>query len=94
MLNTTPSLNCCTFRQSFCTIDTQDKIKAERGRDTLVYIQMQLPAIYLNVQITTGMYKELSTKLCVRGGPWAVVNDSTTKWLQGVNSACSLAMHV
>ncbi len=45
--------------------------------DTLVYMQMQLPA---------------NSSL-----PWAIVNDRTKKWLvllQGVNSACSLDMHV
>ncbi len=103
-----PSLNCCTFSQSFYTIDTQDKIKAMYSRNgeekTLVYIQMHLPAISMCKSLQTCVenwgdkwHSNLARNYSVSGGPWAIVNDRTTQWLvllQGVNSACSLAIHV
>ncbi len=60
ILNTTPSLNCCTFSRSFYTIDTQDKIKAlVEMRKRHSSLHTDAVASYLNVEITADMHKEL-----------------------------------
>ncbi len=64
ILNTTPSLNCCTLSRLFyMRIDTQHKIKAiveMRKRQATCSLHTDAVASYLNVQITADMYKELS----------------------------------
>ncbi len=61
--------------------------------DTLVYVQMQLPAILMRKSLQTRK-RNLARNYRVSGGPWAIVNDRTTKWLVLLQGACSLAMHV